>query len=62
MGEEPVSRVVYRNSHKRVVVKYKGREIARYRNAGELVEVHMKGMMAIDAHSAKQILKIYNSK
>ena len=42
-----------------MVVHHDGREIARYRSAEELVEVHIKGMMASDERAAKQIQKIY---
>ena len=62
MEGKPTSQVVYRDSPKEVVVKHKGREIARYRSAEELVEVHMKGMMAIDKKNANHIQTIYKAK
>ena len=42
-----------------MVVHHDGREIARYHSAEELVEVHIKGMMAADEQAAQQIQKIY---
>ena len=59
MDRQPRSRVFYRESPREVLVHLDGREIARYRSAEELVEVHIKGMMASDEQAAKQILKIY---
>lgn len=64
MTREPTSRVVYLDSSKEVIVKREGIEIARYRSAEELVEVHIKGLMAIDTNtlSARQISDIYKDK
>ena len=59
MDRQPRSRLFYRESPREVVVHHDGREIARYCSAEELVEVHIKGMMASDEQAAKQILKIY---
>ena len=59
MESHPNSRLFYRKSPEEVVVQHNGREIARYRSKEELVEVHMKGMMAVDPQSAAQVLKIY---
>ena len=59
MDRQPRSRLFYRESPREVVVHHDGREIARYRSAEELVEVHIKGMMASDERAAKQIQKIY---
>ena len=59
MDRQPRSRLFYRESPGEVVVHHDGREIARYRSAEELVEVHIKGMMASDERAAKQIQKIY---
>ena len=59
MDRQPRSRLFYRESPREVVVRHDGREIARYRSAEELVEVHIKGMMAADEQAAQQIQKIY---
>jgi len=57
MTEEPRSRVFYRESPKEVVVVRDGKEIARYRSPEELVEVHMKGMVALDQQAAEKLRK-----
>ena len=59
MEGQPNSRLFYRKTSEEVVVQHNGLEIARYRNTKELVEVHMKGMIAIDSHTAQQVLRIY---
>ena len=59
MESRPNSRLFYRKSPKEVVVQRNGREIARYRSAEELVEVHMKGIMAIDTQTRAKDLEIY---
>ena len=59
MDRQPRSRLFYRESPREVVVHHHGREIARYHSAEELVEVHIKGMMAADEQAAQQIQKIY---
>ena len=59
MDRQPHSRLFYRESPREVVVHYDGREIARYRSAEELVEVHIKGMMAVDEQASQHIQEIY---
>ena len=59
MGLHPRSRLFYRESPRQVVVYHDGREIARYHSAEELVEVHIKGIMAVDEQVGQQIQKIY---
>ena len=59
MEGQPNSRLFYRKTPEEVVVQHNGLEIARYRNTKELVEVHMKGMIAIDSHTADHVLRIY---
>ena len=59
MDRQPRSRLFYRESPREVVVHHDGREIARYHSAEELVEVHIKGMMAADEQATQQIQKIY---
>ena len=59
MESHPNSRLFYRKSPEEVVVQHNGREIARYRSKEELVEVHMKGIMAIDPQTRAKVLEIY---
>ena len=60
MNLQQRSRLFYRESPKEVVVYQQGREVAVYRNARELVEVHIKGLIATDKLSASQVKDIYH--
>jgi len=56
------SRVFYRAEPSEVVVVHQGREIAVYRSAEELIEVHIKGLLARDQQDVKRIQRIYRGK
>ena len=56
------TRIFYRDSPEEVVVTLDGKEVATYRSREELVETHIKGMLAIDQQDSKRVrelLKIY---
>ena len=55
MDSDQQSRLFYRDSSKEVVVVRKGLEIARYRTSRELIEIHMKGMLAAKELTLKQM-------
>lgn len=59
MNLQQRSRLFYRESPKEVVVYHQGREVAVYRNARELIEVHIKGLIATDKLTASQVKDIY---
>ena len=56
------TKLFYKESPNQVVVQRNGIEIARYRNAEELVEVHMKGLLAMDEKATAHIRRIYRDK
>lgn len=60
MNLQQRSRLFYRESPKEVVVYHQGREVAVYRNARELVEVHIKGLVATDKLTASQVNGLYH--
>lgn len=53
------TRIFYRESPKEVVVLRDGIEIAKYRSPEQLIEVHMKGLIARDKQEAQQVRQIY---
>ena len=56
------SRVYYRTSPEQVVVVHEGKELAVYRSPEELIEVHIKGLLARDQQEANRIRRIYRGK
>ena len=61
MDSDQQSRLFYRDSSKEVVVLRKGLEIARYRTSRELVEVHMKGMLAAKELTLNQMCNLHGT-
>jgi len=55
------SRVYYRTSPDGVVVVKDGAELAVYRSADELIETHIKGMLAKDRQDIRKVRKILRS-
>ena len=53
------TRIYYRKSPDRVVVEKDGREIAVYHSADQLVETHIKGLMAIDQRDAARVQALF---
>lgn len=49
------SRLYYRKNPESVVIEKDGKVVTSYRNAEELVETHMKGMLAKDQQASKKI-------
>lgn len=46
------------NSTSEVVVEYHGREVARYQSSTQMVETHIKGMLAIRQDDADAVIKL----
>ena len=61
MNLQQRSKLFYRESPKEVVVYHQGREVAVYRNARELIEVHIKGLIATDKLTASQVKDTYHN-
>jgi len=55
------SRVYYRTSPDGVVVVKDGAELAVYRSTDELIETHIKGMLAKDRQDIRKVRKILRS-
>lgn len=53
------TRVFYRTSPEGVVVEKEGKLIAVYRSPEEMIEVHIKGLLARDQQDTKRIKNIY---
>jgi HEPN domain-containing protein len=49
------TRIFYRAEPEAVVVEKDGKEVAAYRNADELVEVHIKGLLAKNKQDSKRV-------
>ena len=56
-----ISRVYYRTSPDGVVVVKDGAELAVYRSTDELIETHIKGMLAKDRQDISKVRKILRS-
>lgn len=52
------TRIFYRESPNEVVVLKNGREVATYRSPEELIETHIKGMLAIDQQDASKVREL----
>jgi ribosomal protein L13 len=61
MAMASASRVYYRTSPDGVVVVKDGAELAVYRSADELIETHIKGMLAKDRQDIRKVRKILRS-
>jgi ribosomal protein L13 len=56
------ARVYYRKSPKGVVVERDGKILAVYRSPEEMVEVHIKGLLASDQQDTRRIRELYKAK
>jgi len=56
------NRVYYRKSPEGVVVERDGKILAVYRSPEEMVEVHIKGLLASDKHDHRRIQELYKAK
>jgi ribosomal protein L13 len=61
MAMASASRVYYRTSPDGVVVVKDGAELAVYRSTDELIETHIKGMLAKDRQDIRKVRKILRS-
>ena len=52
------TRIFYRESPSEVVVLKDGREVATYRSKEELVETHIKGLLAIDQQDTRKVREL----
>lgn len=55
------ARVFYRKSPEGVIVEKEGRTVAVYRSTEELIEVHIKGLLARDQQDAQKVRDIYRN-
>lgn len=56
------ARVYYRKSPEGVVIERDGKILAVYRSPEEMVEVHIKGLLANDHEDAHRIEQLYKAK
>ena len=61
MAKARSSRVYYRTSPDGVVVVKDDAELAVYRSTDELIETHIKGMLAKDRQDTRKVRKILRS-
>jgi ribosomal protein L13 len=61
MAEPKASRIYYRTSPDGVVVVKDGAQLAVYRSTDELIETHIKGILAKDQQDTRKIRKILRS-
>jgi len=61
MTKEKANRVYYRTSPSGVVVVKDGAELAVYRSTDELVETHIKGILAKDRQDTGKVREILRS-
>lgn len=61
MAEQKTSRIYYRTSPDGVVVVKDGAELAVYRSTDELIETHIKGILAKDQQDTTKIREILRS-
>ena len=58
MAKEKANRVYYRTSPDGVVVVKDGAELAVYRSTDELVETHIKGILAKERQDTKKVREV----
>jgi hypothetical protein len=58
MAEPKASRIYYRTSPDGVVVVQDGAQLAVYRSTDELIETHIKGILAKDQQDTRKIREI----
>ena len=58
MAKEKANRVYYRTSPDGVVVVKDGAELAVYRSTDELVETHIKGILAKEPQNTKKVREV----
>ena len=61
MAEPKASRIYYRTSPDGVVVVKDGTQLAVYRSTDELIETHIKGILAKDQQDTRKIREILRS-
>jgi hypothetical protein len=61
MAEPKASRIYYQTSPDGVVVIKDGRQLAVYRSSDELIETHIKGILAKDQQDIRKIREILRS-
>ena len=61
MAGTKTSRIYYRTSPNGVVVVKDGTELAAYRSTDELIETHIKGILAKDQQDTRKIREILRS-
>ena len=61
MTKEKANRVYYRTSPSGVVVVKDGAELAVYRSTDELIETHIKGILAKDRQDTRKVREILRS-
>ena len=61
MTKEKANRVYYRTSPDGVVVVKDGAELAVYRSTDELIETHIKGILAKERQDTKKVREVLRS-
>ena len=61
MTKKKANRVYYRTSPDGVVVVKDGAELAVYRSTEELIETHIKGILAKERQDTKKVRKVLRS-
>ena len=61
MASEKKTGIFYAKDPKAVVVMHEGKEVFRYRSVDELVEIHMKGLAALERELDATIESQYKS-